>query len=70
MNVLLKVVSVVLTVAAYTEAIVFSSVVLAYPLKWAWNCTIPYIFNLPRIDAIQAFCLYFVTNTLIKTTSK
>lgn len=40
---------------------------IAFPLSWAWNYVIPELFGLPRIGAMQAFCLSFVSGSLIKS---
>lgn len=42
--------------------------IIAFPLSWAWNYVIPELFGLQRIGAMQAFCLYFVSSTLFKST--
>jgi hypothetical protein len=42
---------------------------IAFPLKWCWNYAMPHIFHLPAITWGQAWCLYFVCNCLIKTSS-
>ncbi len=40
---------------------------LAFPIKWTWNYTMPYLFNLGTISWGQAWCLHFVCNHLIKS---
>jgi hypothetical protein len=39
---------------------------LAFPIKWTWNITMPYIFNLPLITWGKSWCLFFLSNCLIK----
>lgn len=63
---IIKIVSAILVVPVVTLAF---GILLAYPLKWAWNYVIPYLFGLPQIGALQAFCLLWVTQALIKPIS-
>ena len=37
---------------------------LAFPVKWTWNATMPYLFNLPAITWGKAWCLYFLAHCL------
>jgi hypothetical protein len=39
---------------------------LAFPIKWTWNATIPYLFGLPTISWGKAWCLNFLCGCLIK----
>ncbi len=47
--------------------VVFIAACMAYPLMWAWNYAVPRVFQLPRIGALEAFCLNVVAGTLIKS---
>lgn len=40
---------------------------LAFPIKWCWNYTMPDLFNLPIISWGQAWCLHFLAGMLIKS---
>jgi len=40
---------------------------LAFPIKWTWNATMPYLFSWPAITWGKAWCLNFLTGTLIKS---
>ena len=40
---------------------------LALPIKWTWNETMPYLFALPTITWGKAWCLNFLTGCLIKS---
>jgi heme/copper-type cytochrome/quinol oxidase subunit 4 len=42
------------------------SFIIAYPVKWCWNMTMPHIFGLPTIGYWQAFFLYFLCGILIR----
>jgi len=39
----------------------------AFPLMWAWNYTIPYIFGLPVVGYWHMFCLYIILSSLWKS---
>ena len=39
---------------------------LAFPIKWTWNTTMPYLFALPTITWGKAWCLNFLCGCLIK----
>ena len=43
-------------------------IVLAFPIKWCWNYTMPMLFELPVITWGQAWCLNFLAGCLIKST--
>ena len=42
---------------------------LALPIKWTWNTTMPYLFSLPTITWGKAWCLNFLCGCLIKRNS-
>lgn len=46
--------------------IVFCAVVSAFPVKWAWNATMPELFHLPEIGVVKAFCLVWLAGALVK----
>lgn len=48
--------------------VVALSTVMAYPIKWCWNYTMPEIFRLPEIGALQAWCLSFLAHGFFKAT--
>ena len=41
---------------------------LAFPIKWAWNYTLVPFFSLPVIGWGHAWCLHFLAGTLLKST--
>ena len=41
---------------------------MAWPIKWAWNVTMPYLFSLPTITWGKAWCLNFLTGCLLRPT--
>lgn len=42
-------------------------VILAFPIKWTWNATMPQIFNLIEITWWQAWCLSFLAGQFIQS---
>jgi hypothetical protein len=44
-----------------------SGLLFAFPIKWCWNYTIPYLFGLPVITWGKAWCLCFLSGCLIKS---
>ncbi len=47
-------------------AIIFY-LLLAFPIKWAWNYTMPFLFNLSEITWLHAYCLGLLSTLLLKT---
>jgi hypothetical protein len=43
-------------------------IILAFPIMWCWNYTMPAIFHLPTITWGQAWCIDFLAGCLIKST--
>ena len=41
---------------------------LAFPIKWCWNYTMPFLFDLKAITWGQAWCLNFLAGCLIRST--
>jgi hypothetical protein len=51
--------------------VIFSAafgLLLAFPIMWCWNYAVTAIWGLPLITWGQAWCLNFLTGTLIKST--
>ena len=42
---------------------------LAFPVKWTWNVTMPYLFGLPTLTWGKAWCLHFLAGGLIKSSN-
>jgi hypothetical protein len=40
---------------------------LAFPIKWTWNVTMPYLFSWPVLTWGKAWCLNFMCGCLIKS---
>lgn len=36
----------------------------AFPIKWAWNYVMPYLFGLPTITWLHSFLLLIILNSL------
>ena len=45
-----------------------ASLAMAYPVKWCWNYTMPALFHLPEIGALQGFCLNLLGTRFFKAT--
>lgn len=41
------------------------SLLMAFPLKWTWNYVVPGLFGLATIEWGQAWCLMWVTSSLV-----
>ena len=41
--------------------------ILAWPIMWTWNATVPLIFGLIKITWAQAWCLNFLAGCLIQS---
>ena len=39
----------------------------AFPVKWTWNATMPYLFSLPVLTWGKAWCLGFLSSYLLKS---
>lgn len=39
---------------------------MAFPFKWAWNYSMTYVFDLPAITWLHAYCLMWVGTALFK----
>ena len=51
-----------------TYAILLSVGLLwAFPIKWTWNATMPYLFSLPVLTWGKALCLHFLAITCLKS---
>ncbi len=62
---------ILLVIAALVGVIVVAAgvgLLLAFPIKWTWNMTMPYLFSLPTITWGKAWCLNFLCGCLIKAT--
>lgn len=55
-------------VLGVVAAIAGIGLILAWPIKWTWNATMPYLFSLPVITWGKAWCLHFMAGCLIKAT--
>ncbi len=42
--------------------------IMAFPIMWTWNATMPYLFALPMLTWGKAWCLNFLCGCLIKST--
>lgn len=56
----------IFAIAGIWSIIIFGGLLLAFPIRWCWNYTMPYLFDLKSISWGQAWCLSFLTATLLK----
>lgn len=63
METLTKIVGIIVIVAVVVFGL---SVLLAFPVKWLWNSTLPVLFGLKEIDAWMAWKIAFLTSILFK----
>lgn len=42
---------------------------MAFPIKWTWNATMPYLFGLPVLTWGKAWCLHFLAVCLWKSSN-
>ena len=61
-----KVGLVIISVVGVVGVVAGVGLVLAFPIKWTWNATMPYLFSLPTITWGKAWCLNFLCHSLIK----
>jgi len=45
------------------------NLLMAFPVKWTWNATMPYLFALPALTWGKAWCLTFLASVLVKGTA-
>lgn len=49
--------------------VIVVNLVFAFPLMWCWNYSLVPLFKLPTITWGQAWCIMFISNTLLKSTN-
>ncbi len=57
-----------LAVVGVVTVVACLGLLLAFPIKWCWNYTMPILFGLQVITWGQAWCLHFLAGCLIKAT--
>ena len=62
-----KVLIVVFGIVGVIAVVAGLGLILAFPIKWCWNATMPYLFALPTITWGKAWCLNLLTGLLIKS---
>lgn len=66
-DVLGKVAKAVGTVVLVAILVAGVGLIAAFPIKWAWNAVIPYLFGLPVLTWGKAWCLNFLAGCLIRS---
>ncbi len=57
----------IFTVIGVIVTLAAMGLLLAFPIKWTWNSTIPYLFALPTITWGKAWCLHFICGCPLKS---
>lgn len=63
-----KVLFAVVGVVGVIGIVVVVSLIFSFPVMWCWNYVMPYLFGLKIITWGHAWCLSFLSGTLIKST--
>jgi hypothetical protein len=58
----------VLAVIGLVVTIAGVGLLMAFPIMWCWNYTLPVLFGIKCITWGQAWCLHFLAGMLIKST--
>lgn len=67
MSDILKFIGGLLAIFAVVIGVLFGwSLIMAFPVKWLWNYTLPTLFNFPVIGYWQAFCLLLLSGLLFR----
>lgn len=66
-NVLVKIAAGVIIAIGVIGLIASIGLLLAFPIKWTWNATMPHLFALPTITWGKAWCLNFLCGCLIQS---
>ena len=69
MNVLAKIAVVVVVFLVAIVAAAAISLLMAFPVKWCWNYAVVSTFAAPTISWGKAWCLMFLSTTLLKATA-
>jgi len=62
-----KIVIFILACLGIVALCALGGLVLAFPIKWTWNATMPYLFGWPVLTWGKAWCLNFLCGCLIKS---
>lgn len=61
-----KIVKVIIMAIGIIGLVAGIGLLLAFPVKWTWNYTMPYLFGFKTIGWSQAWCLNFLVGYLLK----
>ncbi len=64
-----KVLAAIIISVVVVGALAAIGLLLAFPIKWTWNATMPYLFTWPAITWGKAWCLLFLCGCLIRSSS-
>ena len=57
----------IFVVIGFFASVVVLGLLFAFPIKWTWNATMPYLFALPTITWGKAWCLNFLCGMLVRS---
>lgn len=57
---------VIAATALIVAMLTLGALVSAFPVKWAWNWSVPGIFHLKEIGYWEAFCLVWLAGAFVK----
>lgn len=60
--------SILLAALIVLSTAVMIGFLMSFPVMWTWNAVMPYMFGLKVLTWGKAWCLSFLSFTLIKTT--
>lgn len=52
-------------ILGYIVVVAGIALLIAFPVKWCWNYTMPELFGLPQITWGKAWCLLFLANSFL-----
>jgi len=61
-----KLITIIIATLGIIGFVAIFGLLFAFPIKWCWNYTMPYLFELKEITWGQAWCLNFICHCLIK----
>jgi len=68
-NAIAKIIVAIITFGGVIFMLAGLGLLMAFPIMWTWDATMPHIFGLPTITWGQAWCLNFLCGYLIKSST-
>jgi len=67
MEVVMKIILGIILALGVIAAVAVVSLLMAFPIMWCWNYAVVAVWGLPKITWGMAWCLSFLSGTLIKS---